>query len=108
MSGHTPGPWTDKAIDESQWGVYDSRGWSVAQAHQIKVLSADIKQAERTANARLIAAAPDLLEALMAMVEGDSEAIEDANMMGIPFPDEMLKQFKAARAAIAKATGVQP
>ena len=96
MSGHTPGPWTDKAIDESQWGVYDSRGWSVAQAHQIKVLSADIKQAERTANARLIAAAPDLLAALERLVrQHGSDGIEYSGDHPVA----------VARAAIAKATG---
>ena len=88
-AAHTPGPWTDKAADESQWGVYDSRGWSVAQAHQIKVLSADIKQDERTANAKLISAAPELLEALQYAVK---QVPELATVPGIA-------------AAIAKATG---
>ena len=59
-------------------------------------------------NARLIAAAPDLLEALQEMVAGDAEAIEDAKRLGVPFPDEMLAAYHKARAAIARATGEQP
>lgn len=66
---HTPGPWTDDTIDGSQWGVYDKNGYSVAQAQQIKNIRGDIKQKERSANAKLIAAAPDLLAALMELKE---------------------------------------
>ena len=54
---------------------------------------------------RLMAAAPDLLEALCEMIEGDEEAIMRAEALGIPFPEEMLGTYKKARAAIAKATG---
>ena len=57
---------------------------------------------------RLMAAAPDLLEALQEMVAGDAEAIEDAKRLGVPFPDEMLAAYHKARAAIARATGEQP
>ena len=60
---------------------------------------------EQIANARLIASAPDLLEALQEMVAGDAEAIEDAKRLGVPFPDEMLAAYHKARAAIARATG---
>lgn len=52
---------------------------------------------EDRANSRLIAAAPDLLEALVAL-----EAMaERYRPIGYPIPDAQ----KAARAAIAKATG---
>lgn len=47
-------------------------------------------EAEQQANARLIAAAPDLLEALQAVVK---------------VADRATVEFDAARAAIAKATG---
>jgi hypothetical protein len=92
---HTPGPWIDKAFDKSQWNVYDSHGWPVAQALQIKVLNADIKQAERTANARLIAAAPDLIEALTVLSDWVESLISDNEC----------RPLENARAAIAKATG---
>lgn len=63
---------------------------------------------QRDIDARLIAAAPDLLEALREMVACDAEAIEDAERIGIPFPDEMLATYNKACAAIAKATGERP
>ncbi len=89
----TPGPWTDQSIDESQWGVYDAAGNVVAQAMQIRPLRQDLKQVERSANARLIAAAPELLDALRHCVDWF-----DAMAWDTP-------AAKQARAAIAKATG---
>ena len=70
--------------------------------------SVTMKRGEREANARLIAAAPELLEALREMVAGDAEAIEEAEALGVPFPDDMLNTYRRAVAAIAKATGGQP
>ena len=62
---HTPGPWTDQSIDESQWGIYTvDHAVCIGQASQVRPIIQDIKQVERTANARLMAAAPELLEAL--------------------------------------------
>jgi hypothetical protein len=48
-----------------------------------------------TANARLIAAAPELLEALQKLVPADFDE----------HPDDFMPDWHAARAAIAKATG---
>ena len=56
-------------------------------------------------DARLIAAAPDLLAALIEIVAGDKEAIEEAQLLGFPFSDEILATYGKACAAIAKATG---
>lgn len=98
---HTPGPWTDKSIDGSQWGIYDLRGWSIAQAHQIKVLSEDMKQVERTANAKLIAAAPDLLAALQAVLHD----CNDLDMVESNEPGRDKGPWQMATEAIAKAIG---
>ena len=76
---HTPGPWgfeestkTIRAVPQNYWlATMDS--WDGAVDHE--------------ANARLIAAAPDLLEALEEMV------------------DESINREVKARAAIAKARG---
>lgn len=55
---------------------------------------------ERAANARLIAAAPELLAALVSMCE----TMEQQNW-GIKSPDQwQTEAYKQARAAIAKAT----
>jgi hypothetical protein len=113
---HTPGPWTDQTDDGSQWGIYDRHGRCVAQAQQVAPLANDYTQEERTANARLISAAPDLLEALEGLLDSDlvkwfipwpPEGIVET---GAPPWSEELKQraapILAARAAIAKARGV--
>jgi hypothetical protein len=60
-AGHTPGPWTAQA---SQWRgtlcVMAPTGWVCGELFNAD----DITFAEANANARLIAAAPDLLDAL--------------------------------------------
>ena len=67
MSAHTPGPWH---VSKDQPIVFDADHFVVADC----VLSggpirhAGSSYAERYANARLVAAAPDLLEALQWMV----------------------------------------
>lgn len=81
---HTPGPWTILAED---YRVYAEDDYPVALA------SSHRESEQRLANAHLIAAAPDLLEAceLMLTVAGlDREAPHAVNVM---------------RAAIAKARG---
>jgi hypothetical protein len=104
MSAHTPGPWTDESGDGSKWGVFDADGRAVALAQQIVSLRVDVYQAERTANARLIAAAPDLLKHLRELVEIVDAAISagDWKVDGCCDPSLSLDW---ARAAIAKAEG---
>lgn len=61
-TSHTPGPWTTYA----KWVVLDNTGRTVAEA----VGQLDSK--ERFANARLIAAAPEMLNFLQRLDEMDS------------------------------------
>lgn len=84
MSKHTPGPWTAQP-NGAIW-VGDTL---------ISVCA--IAPEEATANANLIAAAPDLLEALQLVVD----------KIGTDFELYSEQQFAIdnARAAIAKATG---
>ena len=108
MKAFTPGPWTfmpttSRANHASVIGAKNGDGFTPWVCH---MQSADIELSN--ANARLIAAAPDLLAALVEMVAQDGEAIKDAKAFGIPFPPEMLATYNAARAAIAKATGDAP
>ena len=92
MSAHTPGPWVTirsgmrdnsavATIEEKPPEMEEPNYWLVAQANTLRD--------EWEANARLIAAAPDLLEALEMLLE---------------FP-KTGPAITAARAAIAKATG---
>ena len=115
MSEHTSGPFRVHAgryvkEDLSIIGLSEDSGRMLAAVHGGKNSGQFFvnDEAEVAANARLFAAAPDLLEALREMVACDAEAIEDAERIGIPFPDEMLATYNKACAAIAKATGERP
>ena len=93
MSGHTPGPWKLKLGKgmEYTYLVADRKGQDIANwAHYHNATKAQTK-----ANARLIAAAPDLLESLILLANQTNST-------------ELAKAHDMARAAIAKATGVQP
>ena len=97
MSKHTPGPW-ETGCRRTQVEVRPE-GWNVpmcvADCHPLNY-PPDSEQ-ERVANARLIAAAPDLLEGckrLLSVVEAESEAC------GI-----YKAHIEIARAAVAKAEG---
>jgi hypothetical protein len=57
----TKGPWKTGAEYGQIWNVYGADGTPVALA---SATSADLQQVERTANAALIASAPELYEAL--------------------------------------------
>jgi len=91
---HTPGPWRLSSGDETE--IF-SGAKPVARAHCGGLTSVKLPEAE--ANARLIAAAPELLAALVEMVvlyadheQYDDEGYETAGI-------------NAARAAIARAQG---
>ena len=90
MSGHTPGPWTYYTSPQPNGcPIVGSRGLMVAMlAHSINY---DDQKEEAISNARLISAAPDLLEALQYAIK---QVPELADVPGIA-------------AAIAKATGEQ-
>jgi hypothetical protein len=96
--GHTPGPWKalpDTGSESFAFEVTGQRMEGVALVYAYDTPSA--------ANARLIAAAPDLLEALQSLLRfenmaviGDGTGMRDA---------EIRRSFAVARGAIAKAEG---
>jgi hypothetical protein len=95
MIGHTKGPWdwaTKLSGSENHRGfrVGKDKSWLVAD-----VMPIDSDGKEGAANARLIAAAPELLEALRALCAHPS--VNDGD---VPSP-----LYDAAIDAIAKATG---
>lgn len=115
MSEHTPGPWAKKANGDSTFVPL--------RAHHCERLGVSIgfvswdDEGEPAANARLIAAAPDLLEALNDLLEAaDSmrgtygcirgrHPEEDDTHIHDKWAEEFLEERAAlARAAIAKAT----
>lgn len=89
----TPGPWV-AALGEVPYEEFNGElTWTVDAPDNWGICTIDCPVSDREANARLIAAAPDLLEALQAVVR-----VADRNTV----------DFDLARAAIAKALGGQP
>ena len=89
MSTHTPGSWVAEPTEPHSgfncWTIVAPTGdvaWAKGYQHED----------EKIANAKLIAAAPELLEALKAVVS---------------VADRKTVEFEMAHAAIAKATGGQ-
>ena len=99
MTNHAPGPWAFTPHGTSEGDIATvygtSQGWVSIHAPNWQNIG-DKKVAD--ANVRLIAAAPDLLKALMQIRDIELE------MYG-PDWEEIKKAHEIARAAIAKATG---
>jgi hypothetical protein len=99
---HTPGPWT------ADWNS-GSHGYTIAGDHiaigtAFSLLGKRYGTGEASANARLIAAAPELLAAL-GLLETASRRVAEGHEM----PDAYLRKMcERARAAIAKAEGRAP
>ena len=113
MSGHTPGPWHVSSTHKGQAfdiGALDNSNVGIVYATESDVGSKQTGEA----NARLIAAAPDLLKAatdLLAIVTSDEiDAVcAIAAVHGMSFPKEASEHnhqtCEQARAVIAAATG---
>lgn len=103
MSKHTPGPWAYW----SGYNPYDKIEAQVtAEGGDIVIASYNHLIAEGEANAALIAAAPDLLEALercAVLLRIKRHACEDSGVCRI-----LDSHISQARSAIAKAKGEQP
>lgn len=92
---HSPGPWQDceHSSDDKHDGhlIVDAFGYNVANIWHRQFAAPADRIAEQDSNARLIAAAPELLEALKGFLHAD--------------PDVFRAELAAALAAIAKAEG---
>jgi len=120
MSGHTPGPWFACCDDENAYSHFVFQSESEAcicsmdsndpddPRDKYEKLEPVVTVAERQANARLIAAAPDLLEALKASYAVTKDALDD--LRGLGAEDSILairlaNSERVIRSAIAKAEG---
>ncbi len=92
---HTPGPW--RRGQEVQFGPRFS-GVTIRGSSTVAIVVEGSGRAD--ANARLIAAAPELLDALKGIVEAVDPAIGGGTL-----EDWATGPVTAARAAIARATG---
>ena len=91
-TNHTPGPWTYTTNPENTRFIIDSE-----PAHAIACTAGF--ESNNEANARLIAAAPELLESAKELA---SHVREMCRVFRIPEPTASLDRYDAA---IAKATG---
>jgi len=105
INAHTPGPWKtyyagplneDLIVTQNGSGAMYDAGCG-SQVASIEFRPGGAKGAEMTANARLIAAAPDLLKLLRDVMDVVDVVLDDS-----PEMDAWLDQ---ARAAIAKVEG---
>jgi hypothetical protein len=110
----TPGPWGIKTTETGTKAIFSgsSGAWV---AHTVRHLSST-----QEANARLIAAAPDLLESIEGLIEacesmkatfgvirGETPEHDDIYLHEKWAEEFMEEQVQTARKAIAKATGEQ-
>lgn len=124
MSGHTPGPWICAAGHGNQSLCLESSDGMVLgnvrafapsgeTRHDIEV---QMRWEEGFANARLIAAAPELLEALQGMLEtfglrqGATQLVRHPvhGEMYEPVNQALIDVCDQARAAVSKVTGSAP
>jgi hypothetical protein len=96
QTGYTPGPW-HIGVKQAGINIYDAHGWQVADASPL----GDDSNGECKANGRLIAAAPELVEALRELA-AECETCDgfDPNLEG-PEHDAL----KSARAILARIRG---
>jgi len=118
MSGfnYTPGPWHTVHQYCDELSITDNDGFEIAEVSRTAILQAwedkgfghwgeagghkNISQEEQFANAHLIAAAPELLEALQAALEWIDAVPSDTSLPAMPgFDREWVNQV------ISKATG---
>ena len=98
---HTPGPWSSASLDQDSnhlevfAGTTDGEQVAVVKGHDLSTG----KYYEAIANARLIAAAPELLEAL----EETSAALLQY-FSGVGSKVDAKTRYELARTAIVKAT----
>jgi len=91
MADHTPGPWEAAKI-------YVNKSDGSSDTHIATAATHDVSEVEACANARLIAAAPELLAAAKAFAENAVETADGNIVFGYRVLDRL-------RAAIAKAEG---
>lgn len=97
MTQHTPGPWTYNQLGD----IFGPDNKAIATTDAVpKTFNNDM------ANARLIAAAPELLEAAIEMVEGKCLGPRPGGIMDGTEAQKNWDKINKLRAAIAKAKQV--
>jgi hypothetical protein len=124
MSGHTPGPWTyefvpedeERDLPKAEWtGLYigpeDETGRILHTIFEGGITHS-MQDGNPELDARLISAAPDLLEALQSLMDRweiftgpDREGWGNMEQAYYDLAKHAQKDWRAAQAAVAKATG---
>ena len=109
MTTHTPGPWSQSHREQpnGMWvtQVYDEAGETIADLAWFPVtISKQVIGTSREANARLIAAAPDLLAAAKIGRIYIAKMLDTLKHSNDPVIDGARSDFAKIEAAIAKAT----
>ncbi len=104
MGTHTPGPWkSEDTLSGAEVNSDTSGQWaSIAWLEENRLGSRQVSSDEQRANARLVAAAPELLEALELFVDA---SLREVIVSGPHKRTEGEKVYASARAAIRKARG---
>ena len=108
-SQHTPGPWR---VDADGYEI-TAKGWTIVET-SLPVYEEPRNRAElrdeQIANARLIAAAPEMLAALQAITARVNGVWDDPALLSFgDLSENTIKDtMRIARTAIAKVTGGQP
>ncbi len=92
---HTPGPWSLTRTPKGHRMRVSGFGWGHFAKVVVRMDGEDEDQSEGIANANLIAAAPDLLEALNELVVARNSGKQPS-----------VRMWDKAKTAIAKATGL--
>ena len=103
-AAHTPGPWGYEMHVDGAFEVYSETGNSKGGYLVITDRHQHSNFAAMNANARLIAAAPELLNALRTLLAEYNGAIDGDRTGNYGF--DQFEEVVAARAAIKNATGV--
>ena len=109
MSGFTPGPWKYRKARCHFYVEASAGGFGSSRVVEVRFAENSTTGWTSEANARLIAAAPDLAEALAGLLEEADTWKDDAvcdHEVNICWCD-YYRRIDAARAALAKA-GVKP
>ena len=93
---HTPGPWTCSEKPNGPWWQIAAGNQSICTAHATDKKNTQVYAGMFHANAQLIAAAPDLLEALDQLVQYVVDCAKGDHLEGA---------IRTAERAITKATG---
>lgn len=100
---HTPGPWVVGPVDDT---VVTHLGKDGVR-YEVAAIDGDYNEPDEwpvmEANARLISAAPDLLEALKSLCDADATYVSSRIQIDCDSHGDAIRRMRIAREAIAKA-----